>query len=83
MVSRVLDDPLQGAHFVILFVLLPVALVATALRYIATRHKGRAIGVDDWAAYASTIVYIAYTIASIYSQSPSNVPCQGSRCRLF
>lgn len=48
-----------------------VAILATALRFVATKRAGRKPGWEDWFAVLATLFYIFYVVPFLYSKLTS------------
>ncbi|KAI1090156.1 integral membrane protein [Rostrohypoxylon terebratum] len=65
MALNVFDDPLQAAGFVLIIILTPLCLLATALRFAATWITLRKYGIEDWLALGALLFYLAWVICLI------------------
>lgn len=68
---HVWDNSLQRACFVVGVVGVAVAILATALRFVATKRSARKPDWEDWFAVLATIFYIFYVVPFLYSKFAS------------
>ncbi|KAK5989623.1 Satratoxin biosynthesis SC1 cluster protein 4 [Cladobotryum mycophilum] len=61
MALHVFDDTQQGASFIVCIVSTPICILATILRFVATSHSGRKIGLEDWFALLGLFFFLLYT----------------------
>ncbi|KAI1392108.1 uncharacterized protein F4822DRAFT_389641 [Hypoxylon trugodes] len=66
MAFEVFKDSQQGAAFVICVVTTPVCILATYLRFVATKRAHRKIGIEDWFSLVALIFFVPYTLIFIY-----------------
>ncbi|CAJ2510909.1 Uu.00g065340.m01.CDS01 [Anthostomella pinea] len=62
MAFLVFQDPLHGAFFVLVLILMPMSIVATGLRFLATKYSGRKPGLEDWFALLALLFYLITSI---------------------
>jgi hypothetical protein len=62
MALHIFADPVQGAYFVLIIILIPIGVLATVLRFVATQKARRRPGLEDWLALAALISFLANTI---------------------
>lgn len=60
------DNYLQKACFAVAIVGVAVAILATALRFVATKRSARQVGWEDWFAVLATLFYIFYVVPFFY-----------------
>ncbi|XXH02010.1 hypothetical protein Hte_008375 [Hypoxylon texense] len=60
MALSVFNDKLQGSLFVVLAVFTPIAILATILRFVASRIAGKKINREDWLALGALVFFLAY-----------------------
>lgn len=65
------DNYLERTCFVVGIVGVAVAILATALRFVATKRAGRKPGWEDWFAVLATLFYIFYVVPFLYSKFTS------------
>ncbi|KAL1856540.1 hypothetical protein Daus18300_010697, partial [Diaporthe australafricana] len=61
------DNNLQTTCFVVGIVGVAVAILAPALRFVATKRSARKPGWEDWFAVLATLFYIFYVVPFLYS----------------
>jgi hypothetical protein len=66
------NSSLQEAAFIVAIVGITTAILATILRFIATRYADRKLGWEDWFAVLATFFYIAYVVPFLYSEQISS-----------
>ncbi|CAH0003356.1 unnamed protein product [Clonostachys byssicola] len=62
---HVFDSTLHGAAFVVILALTPITLLATGLRFAASRISN-GVGKEDWLALAALIFYLAWALPCIH-----------------
>ncbi|KAI1380098.1 hypothetical protein F4677DRAFT_405848 [Hypoxylon crocopeplum] len=60
MALNVLDDSEQGAGWILAVVFTPICILATVLRFVATKCGGRKIGWEDWHALLALVFFLPY-----------------------
>lgn len=66
------DNYLQRTFFAVAIVGVTVAILATGLRFVATKRSARQVGWEDWFAVLATLFYIFYVVPFLYSKSISH-----------
>jgi len=66
MAVEIPGSSLQDTAFIIAVVGVSVAIMATALRFVATKRAGRRPNWEDWFAALSTFFFIAYVVPFLY-----------------
>lgn len=69
----VFDDNLQGSCAIVFIIFTPICLIATGLRFVASRVALGKIGLEDWLALAALSFYLVWIVASSFGKDPS--PC--------
>lgn len=67
--SHVFDDSIQGAIFVLIVVLTPLSVIATALRFLASRASSRTLGAEDWLALGALLFYLGWITIALLSNT--------------
>ncbi|KAI1657078.1 hypothetical protein F4813DRAFT_396621 [Daldinia decipiens] len=63
---EITKDSHQTAAFIVCLITAPTCIVATALRFIATRRNRRRIGWEDWFALLALIFFLIYVALLLY-----------------
>ncbi|KAF2235728.1 hypothetical protein EV356DRAFT_499344 [Viridothelium virens] len=72
MVIHILDRPENAAGWVLSIILTPICVVATALRFVATKRSRRDPGWEDWWALLALIFFIPYAVYLIMILTQAN-----------
>lgn len=62
MAWGIFNDPVQSLVFAVSLVFTPICVIATALRFIASRVSLGKIGIEDWFALGALVFYITWTV---------------------
>ncbi|KID73851.1 benzoate 4-monooxygenase cytochrome P450, partial [Metarhizium brunneum ARSEF 3297] len=62
MAWGIFNDPVQSLVFAVGLVFTPICVIATALRFIASRVSLGKIGIEDWLALGALVFYITWTV---------------------
>lgn len=74
MAFRIADEPLQRTAFIVAIVGTALAILATVLRFIATKRSARKYGWEDWFAVLATFFFIAYVVPMLWRElQPSGI----------
>ena len=68
---HVFDDSIQGTIFVLIIVLTPLSILATGLRFLATRASSRNLGAEDWFALGALFFFLGWVIIALLSTDPN------------
>jgi hypothetical protein len=67
MALNVWDNQEQTIGFVLCLIFAPVSVLATILRFVATRRFNRPYGWDDWHALIAEIIFLAYCAYALWA----------------
>lgn len=70
---HVFDDSIQGAIFILIVVLTPLSVLATVLRFLASRASLRKLGAEDWFALGALLFYLGWITIALLSTAPELV----------
>jgi drug/metabolite transporter (DMT)-like permease len=73
MALNVFQDPQETAAWVVCIIFTPICILATVLRFVATKRAGRAFGWEDWFALLGLVFFLPYIGYLIYSK-PEDEP---------
>lgn len=62
MAWGIFNDPVQSLVFAVGLVFTPICVIATALRFTASRVSLGKIGIEDWLALGALVFYITWTV---------------------
>ena len=62
MAFHVLAAPENAAGWLLSIILTPICILATLLRFVATKRSGRTVGWEDWWALLALIFFIPYVV---------------------
>lgn len=65
---HIADSSLQETAFIVAVVGVSLAILATILRFVATRLARRKPSWEDWCAVLATFFYIAYVVPFLYRE---------------
>lgn len=71
MALDMFKNPLLGACFILIVIFTPTSIVATVLRFVASRSSSGKVGKEDWAALGALLVFLGF----IGCVSKSKLPC--------
>ncbi|KAI1452555.1 hypothetical protein F4805DRAFT_446956 [Annulohypoxylon moriforme] len=60
MALNVFYDPQEAAGWILSVILAPICIIATGLRFLATKRGGRKLGWEDWYALAALVFFLPY-----------------------
>lgn len=72
--SHIADGYLNRACFAVSVTGVTLAILATALRFVATKRSGRRPGWEDWFTVLATFFYILYVVPFLYCKPDFFVP---------
>lgn len=71
--SSIFDDSIQGTIFILIVVLTPLSVLATVLRFLASRLSSRKLGPEDWFALGALLFYLGWVTIALLSIAPEMV----------
>lgn len=75
MAFEIANEPLQKATFIVAIVGTALSILATVLRFIATKRAARKPSWEDWFAVLATFFFIAYVVPLLWRElQPSCIP---------
>ncbi|KAL1858094.1 hypothetical protein Daus18300_010095 [Diaporthe australafricana] len=66
MASEIANEPLQKATFIVAILGTALSILATVLRFIATKRAARKLSWEDWFAVLATLFFIAYVVPLLW-----------------
>lgn len=70
----IMSDPAEGEIIIISIIAIPLCLLATILRLVATKRSGRNFGWDDLFAVLALVGFLGYAITPFVGEPPTNIP---------
>lgn len=71
----VINDPVEGEIVIVAIVAIPLCIVATILRLVATKRSGRKFAWDDLFAVLALLGFLVYAVAPLGGESRDQTPC--------
>lgn len=71
--SNVFNDSMQGTIFIVIVVLTPLSVIATVLRFLASRVSLRKLGAEDWFALGALLFYLGWVTIALLSIAPEMI----------
>ena len=65
---NVFDRYEYRAGFFVCIITAPICILATILRFVATRRTSRKLGLEDWFALLALLPYLTYTVMFLWSK---------------